>query len=154
MQGTTVASASNEVAELLKEALDRGHLIVLRTSPPHDGAKASRLVAIKQAFGLTLAQSRALMALLECKQVSRETMHAAVAPDGKPTSKPKIVDVVLGKVRAKLASHGIKIDTIYGFGFKLAAGGRDKIDRLLAEYNAEVTPTVPPPDLTPDDCAS
>ena len=132
--------------------MDRGHLVVLHASPPPDDSKTSLLITLNQLFKLSPTEGRALV----------ELMTQVRQPDGParrhvPRWHPgvggtAIIDVIINRLRGKLASHDIEISTVRGLGFKLAEGAHDKIDRLLAEYNAEPS-TVPFPDLTPDDCA-
>jgi DNA-binding phage protein len=144
MPKTTLAAASNEVADLLREAMDRGHLIVLHTAPSHDDAKTLRLIALNQLFKLSPAQGRALVQLMEQKQVTRAELHRAMAHDGNPTSQIKTIDVILSKMRAKLRPYGVEITTVHGLGFRLAEDARDKIHKLLAEHGAEIiTPAEP-----------
>src|SRR5262249_25099731 len=128
---------ANEVAELLNEAMRRGHLVVLRTSPPsHVDARTPLLLAINQLFQLSPAEGRALVELLEHKQVSRQALHVAMSAAGTPVSRIKIIDVVVSRMRRKLAPHGIEIVTVHGLGFGLAEGARDKIHQQLAEYDS------------------
>ena len=143
MPKATVASAPDEVAALLRAAADRGHLVILRTSPPQDDARTQFLLALNQLFGLTPAQSRALAALLEHNHVTRAEMHRAMARDNNPVSNIKTIDVIVGKMREKLRPFGVEVATIYGQGFRLAEGARDKINRLLAEYDAGLISTRP-----------
>jgi DNA-binding response OmpR family regulator len=129
-------SAASEVAELLNEAISRGHVVVLHTSSPsHVDARTPLLLALNHLFGLSPAESRALVKLMGHKQVSRQAMHAAMSPDGSPVSKIKTIDVVISQMRRKLAPHGLAIVTVHGLGFKLAEGAHDRIRRLLAEHN-------------------
>jgi DNA-binding response OmpR family regulator len=150
MPKTMAAAASNEVAKLLKEAADRGHLVILRAASMHDDARASLLMTLSQLFQLTAAQSRALMALLEHKQVSREAMHTAMAHDGNPTSQIKTIDVILSKMRAKLRPYGVEITTVHGLGFRLTEDAGDKINRLLAEHGAGIIMPAEPAAASPD----
>jgi DNA-binding winged helix-turn-helix (wHTH) protein len=134
----TVVSAAGEVAELLNEAAARGHLVIVRTSPPPDNARTPLLLTLNQIFQLSPAEGRALVALMEHGHVSRQAIHAAMSGDGNPVSKTKIIDVVVSRMRRKLAPHGLAIVTIYGLGFKLGEGAHDRIRRLLAEHNPEL----------------
>src|SRR5262245_40323542 len=131
MQKPAFASASNEIVELLQEAKSRGHLVILRASPPsHVDAKAPLLIALNRLFGLSPAEGRALAELMEHQHVSRQALHAAMAHDGTPVSQIKTVDVIVCKLRRKLAPHHIEIVTIWGLGFRLADGGYERIRKL------------------------
>jgi len=131
----TVVSAANEVAELLNEAAARGHLVIVHTSPPPDDARSPLLLALNQLFGLSPAEGRALIELMDHQHVSRQAIHAAISRDGNPVSKTKIIDVIISRIRRKLAPHDIAIITIYGLGFKLGDGAHDRIRKLLTEHN-------------------
>src|SRR5262245_30584003 len=131
---TKLATAVDAVAELLNQAAARGHLVIVRASPPPQvDTRTPLIMALNRLFGLTPTESRALIALLENKQVSREALHTATSHDGNPVSKIKTIDVSICKLRKKLTRHGIEVDTIYGLGFKLAEGARDRIYQQLAD---------------------
>jgi hypothetical protein len=148
MRKTAFTSAPNEVAELLKEAMGQGRLVILRTSTVPPNAEASLLAALNLLFKLTATEGRALVELMEHQHVSREALHAAMARDGNPISQLKTIDVVIHKLRKKLKPYGIDISTIWGSGFALAESGRDKIQKILAGFGedaaAAVTPSAEP----------
>lgn len=132
-------AAASEVAELLNEAMSRGHVVVLRASPPsHVDPRTPLLLALNHLFGLSPAESRALVELLGHQQVSRQAMHVAASADGTPVSRINVIDVIVYNMRRKLAPHDLKIVTVHGLGFKLVEGARDKIYKLLAKHNPEL----------------
>jgi hypothetical protein len=129
---TRLASAADEVVKLLTEAKEQGHLVILRTSPPsHVDVRTPLLMALNWLFNLSPAEGRALIELMQYGQVSREALHVAMSPDGTAVSNIKTIDVVVSRMRRKLASHGIKIVTVWGLGFKLAEGARNRIHQQL-----------------------
>jgi hypothetical protein len=131
-----VASVPNEIVELLKEAAAHGQLVVIRASPPsHVDVRTPLLCALGHLFGLTPAESRALVELMRHQHVSRKALHIASSPDGNPKSSIKVLDVIVHKVRKKLAPHDIKIVNIYGRGFGLADGAHERIRRLVAKHD-------------------
>jgi DNA-binding winged helix-turn-helix (wHTH) protein len=150
MPKTTLASAPNEIAKLLEEAAGRGHLVILQTAPPPDDARTRRLLTLNRLFGLTRAESRVFVEMLENNHISRETLGAAVFHDGGPIPKSKTLDVHISNLRAKLKPFGVELVTIRRLGFRLAEGAHDKINRLLAEHRAgsmtPAEPAAPPPD--------
>jgi len=118
------------------------------TAPPR--RSESSLVAVcSLLLKLTPAESRAFVKLLKHDFVSREELHAAVSHN----TESNIVDVTIYKLRKKLALHGIKIDTIWGQGFRLRENARDKIRKVLAEYGEEIVSAVTPPRPSPHDSA-
>ena len=120
MPKTTFASAPDEIAVLLREAL--AQLRTIRAAPPPDDTQTQLLIVFSQLFKLTAAQGRALAALMEHGQVSREAMHAAMADDGIPASNIKTVSVIIGTMRKKLEPFGIEVETVWGIEFRLAEG--------------------------------
>jgi DNA-binding response OmpR family regulator len=128
MQKTIV----NEVAELLKEAMSRGHLVVIRASPPsHVDARTPLLLTLNKLFGLSPAEGRTLLELMQHQHVGRVALHAAMSTEGTPMSKPRTIDVVVCKLRRKLVPHGIEIGTVYRLGYVLDAKSRDRLRELL-----------------------
>jgi hypothetical protein len=136
-----IASVADEVVGLLKEAAARGHLVILRTAPAaHVDVRTALLMALNWLFKLSPTEARALMQLMQHGQVSREALHAAMSPDGIPVSQIKGIDVVVCKMRKKLAPHGIEIETRWGQGFWLADGTRDRIRKILADAGLDPMP--------------
>jgi len=54
------------------------------------------------------------------------------------------VDVVVYRIRQKLARHGIGIVSIHGFGYRLSEGARGRTRKLLAAYGADIIDAVTP----------
>jgi DNA-binding response OmpR family regulator len=86
-------------------------------------------------FSLPHSEGQALATLMEQDLVSRKQMHAAVA--GSPKVDPRIIDVVVCKLRRKIRPHGIEISTARNQGFYLTPPSRAKIRKLLAEQTQE-----------------
>jgi hypothetical protein len=138
MQKPISTSAAHELVGLLKDAAARGQLVVVRTAPPPADARTPALLACSQLFGMSPGEGRALLELVKQGQASRETMHTAMSHDGKATSTRKTVDVVVSRMRRKLAPYGLEIVTVHGLGFKFGDGARDRIRRLIAEYDPKL----------------
>ena len=148
-------SDSNEVVALLKAAIAQGRVVLIPTSdrpaiqhhidraltaPPVRGSddETTFTVTCGLLFGLTHAEARTFVKLLKHDLVARTELHAAMSAVDNPTTRGKIIDVVVCRLRKKLGPYGIKIDTVRGFGFKLADDARDIIRKLLAEYGEDV----------------
>jgi hypothetical protein len=82
--------------------------------------------------------------LVKYDHATRQEIHSAMA-DGDPVTGNKIIDVVISRLRRKLAPHSIKIATIWGLGFRLAEDSRDRIRKLLAAYGADIVAAATPP---------
>jgi DNA-binding response OmpR family regulator len=127
------------------------------TAPPLRNNTESSLVATcSLLLNLTRAESRALVQLLKHEHVTREELHAAIAGDDDPVTVPKVVDVIVGRLRRKLTRRRIKIVTIREQGFRLDPAARDRIRKILAEYGADIVSAATPPvslnlkDIEPD----
>ena len=144
----TLAPTPSEIVELLKAAMDKGHTIILpapaaRVTSPDTGSSSALTSRLR--LGLTRAESRVLVWLLENEHVDKEQLHAAMAQDGDPATNIKIVGVLVHKLRKKLKPHGIEVATVWGTGYGLTADARDKLRKILAGYNAvDSKPDTPP----------
>src|SRR6516165_2428390 len=148
-------SDSNEVVALLKAAIAQGRVVLIPTSdrpaiqhhidraltaPPVRGSddETTFTVTCGLLFGLTHAEARTFVKLLKHDLVARAELHAAMAADDNPATESNILNVVVFRLRRKLSPYGIQIDTICGFGFKLADDARGTVRRLLAEYGEDI----------------
>jgi DNA-binding response OmpR family regulator len=134
------------LAGLLQEALDRGQLVVIRSvaSPPRN-TESPLVMTCSLRFGLTHAESRALVTLMQHEHVSKQALHAAISSDGSPVSQIKLVDVVVCHLRKKLKPHDITIGTLRGQGYTLDREARAKIKQITG-YNTEGVTTAPKTD--------
>ena len=136
MQKTAALPATTEAIELLTCALTQGHAITLSLATAPCVIRAPPLVTTCcLTFELTPSQARVLLALVEHGFVSKPDLHAAMS-DGRGTSKVKTVDVVVCKVRQKLAEDGVVIETVWGSGYKINEDARNKLRKLITEYDA------------------
>jgi hypothetical protein len=53
-------------------------------------------------------------------------------------SRINVIDVIIYNMRRKLAPHDLKIVAVHGLGFKLAEGARERIRKLLVEYDPKL----------------
>jgi DNA-binding response OmpR family regulator len=117
------------------------------TAPPLRRRNESSLVAIcSQLLALTPAESRVLVKLVKHEIVPREGLRAVM---GAAATGSTVVNVVVCRLRKKLAPHGIKIITAWGYGFRLPEDARDRIRKILSRYGEEIiSATTPPADAT------
>ena len=133
----------HEVSEPVAPARLLGQRRVDRalTAPPLRSNDESSLVAICcLLLKLAPIESRAFVKLVKHDHVTREELHAAISHD----TEIKIVDVVIYRLRRKLARHRIEIHTIRKLGYRLHKNARDKIRRILAGYGEEIISAVTP----------
>jgi len=142
---------ADDMRGLLHMALNSGRLIQLpaedwppeqrredRTStvPPHELGEDDTflLMKIARAFKTTRLEGNILMVILRRGFASRDRLHDAVEDNRgnpeNPTEK-KIVDVVVCKLRKKLAIHGIKLNTIHSTGYEMTDSDRQKAWALV-----------------------
>jgi DNA-binding response OmpR family regulator len=113
------------------------------TAPPL--RTESSLVAVCcQAFELTLNESRIFVTLLKQDHAIKAELRAALAPNGDPVPNIKAVGVTVHFLRKKLAPHGIEVVNIYGLGYRLAQGARDRTRKVLAGYGEDIVAAVTP----------
>ena len=79
---------------------------------------------LQRAFGLAPAEARVLAALADGREKSRTFLRAArYARPNQYDVDPKVLDVCVCTLRAKVKPFGIKIETIHSVGYVLTEGG-------------------------------
>jgi DNA-binding response OmpR family regulator len=137
------------IRELLATAVRAGRLIGLpredwppkvatdARTPQHKVAECDddeMVFNISRQMKFTRLESRIFLVLIRRGQASREQLHDAVeANRGYPdeTTQEKIVDVVVCKLRKKLAPHGLILSTVHGQGYEMADAHREKAWQLI-----------------------
>jgi DNA-binding response OmpR family regulator len=93
-----------------------------------------RRVQLKLAFGLTPSEATLLGVLMNSRVMSKDVALQAMADPGRDEyPDDKIVDVLISKMRAKLAPHGIEIQTAWREGHRLPPAARAALEAALAE---------------------
>jgi len=148
-----MSRSTDEVVALLKTAIGQGRVVLvpdslatrqhhidraLTAAPLRSNDETALVVTCGLLFKLTHAEARTFVKLLKHDLVARAELHAAMAADDNPTTESNILNVVVFRLRRKLSPYGIQIDTIRGFGFKLADDARGTVRRLLAEYGEDI----------------
>jgi len=102
-------------------------------------AAEDSLVAVAK---LTPSEARVVSTILKHGRTSKGRLYHAlygINPDA--GAEPKIIDVLVCKARQKLAPHDIKINTIWGHGYEMAAEDAAKL-RALASPVLALAPTL------------
>lgn len=145
------ATTMSEVYEVLYDAQALGHLIDLPKPdwPPRE-SKTARMPCIPlpdeaeltfactRTFKLTKLEVGFLIILLKQREVDKTRLHHVVEqqrasrqsqPDRHDETDPKMVDVIICKLRKKLKviDGALKIDTIWGGGYCIAAEMKPRI---------------------------
>lgn len=141
---------SSDVYELLRDARDQGTLIDLpKDDWPPGSNRSARAVftgtpleqeeALKCAcarfFKATPLEAAMLATMLRRDQITKEQLHTVVEQNrpthGQSPTDPKIVDVVICKLRKKLRPHNINVETMWGIGYMISPTDRDRSVQLL-----------------------
>lgn len=148
---------ADEVRERLQDAYDKGEIIAV---PRDDWPAGSRsndrrpdvvpldiesdemLLSITRTFKITPAMSRVFAALLRRPEMTKATLHLAVQREGREFTDPKIVDVMICKLRKVMPKYDIDIKTIWGRGYFIPA--ESKVLAFKQMKMAYVAPYLPP----------
>lgn len=84
---------------------------------PLDIESDEMLLSIARTFKITPAMSRVFAALLRRPEMTKATLHLAVQREGSDVTDPKIVDVMICKLRKVMPKYDIEIKTIWGRGY-------------------------------------
>jgi DNA-binding response OmpR family regulator len=92
------------------------------------------------AFGLTKQEDLALDYIMRHDYPTRERIYHACSQDGRINagSSPKIVDVLVSRIRNKLKKHGIRIETQWGVGYRMSNESKALVRRVAAAYQGQV----------------
>jgi hypothetical protein len=130
--------------EELQTAVDQGRTVVLIpgpakiTPPPPPPRKRDEMALIAVLcllFELRRGEGLMLAKLMACDYCTQAELHNAANCD--KTIAPSTMNVLICKLRKKLAVHNIEITTLYKLGYGLRRAAREKICRRIAEYDAE-----------------
>jgi hypothetical protein len=85
--------------------------------------------------GLTRSEAMVVSALVHHPMCTKSSLLFSMYGDGEHPE-PKIVDVFVCKVRAKLKSLDVTIETLWGIGYSMPRAGADKLRALAAADHA------------------
>lgn len=148
-----IAFPSADVYEVLNLAKSIGSIAQLPRADWPPGIKVQdRLPSIplpgdddlqfmcKKTFKLTGLEAGFLVVLLKHRQVEKSRLHNIVEqqrmtrqsqPNNQEATDPKMVDVMICKLRKKLKPHAIEIETLWGLGYLIAPKSRELAVSLL-----------------------
>jgi len=148
-----LAIPSEDLRETLAEAKDAGAIVDLpRDDWPPNMSRNQRvpglptlaavdddllLLNLVRLFKLTPQQALLLLVLLKRREVTRKQMHAAIESrrgGHKEETDKKIVDVVVCKLRKRLKTFGLEIETVWAWGYVMPTEHRKKALALLNDF--------------------
>jgi hypothetical protein len=94
---------------------------------------AEQLVLMTGCFGLTRTEALYLSTLMDGRLASKERLLAACHGD-ESEAEIKIVDVYVHKLRAKLNTRLVQIQTVRSQGYRMEPASIARVNRLLAEH--------------------
>lgn len=144
---------SDDLRLVLQEAMDRGCLLQLPNEDwPKGSARETRCPSVANlaslsdelldcyighVFNATRLEASVLIPLIKRPEVSREGLHQAIEdrrPSASDQTDPKMVDVVICKLRKKLKIHELLIATNWSRGYSMSAEHRKKAADMIMEY--------------------
>lgn len=150
---------SDVVRETLEFAIQIGGITEMpRDDWPPTARRADRLpsagvvpdddlmMGAQRALGLTRLEASFLVVLLKRNEADKATLHAVneqqrsfrgTRPNNTDPTDPKIVDVVICKLRKKLKPHNIIIQTLWGAGYFVAPEHRTIALALITSVQEE-----------------
>lgn len=90
-------------------------------------------------FKASPLEAAMLTLMLKRTEVTKQQLHLTIEENrlGKEQTDPKMVDVMICKLRKKLKLHDIEIETMWGIGYLISSAHRERaIQKLLAAYEA------------------
>jgi hypothetical protein len=141
---------SDQVYEALRDAITRGVIVEMpRDDWPAGSIRALRnpfsdtpfeqedalKIACARFFKATPLEAAMLVVLLKRNEVTKDQLHTVIEQnrrgEGREATDPKMVDVLICKLRKKLRVHEIEITTMWGMGYLITPEHRDLVVRML-----------------------
>lgn len=151
----SIKQPSEDVRLAIREAIDAGRIVEMPRDdwPPHL-RRAERLpsngqvhtdeqlaVYCRRMFSLTQLEATVLVPLLKRDEASKSSLHSAIQAGRSARchasveeTDPKMVDVVICKMRKKLRGHSIEIKTLWAKGYFIERATRRLVFEMLAAY--------------------
>jgi hypothetical protein len=142
----------DHVVEVLREALEAGTIIFMpKTDWPIGSTRDDRAplhlapaldpdtvtINVIQCFRLTKLEAALFLLLVKRREVTRDILHKATMQRRSPSADdtdPKIVDVMICKLRKKLIQFDLRIDTIWSCGYTMSPEHRIKAAKILEDW--------------------
>jgi DNA-binding NarL/FixJ family response regulator len=125
--------SSDSIREKLHQAQAAGQLVDLpKEDWPPGFPRDQRALQLSRMMtsnpeAIALAIQRTLMLTPTEVAIFITLLQNAHVPKERIDMPHKTVDVHIHNIRRRLAVHGVEIETLWGYGYQLAAGSRDRI---------------------------
>ena len=96
-----------------------------------EGLAAER-APLANLYGLSNSEQRILMGLIKRGSMTTEQLTRWLYPDPDKTPASNVISVLVWRMRKKMAEHGVRIEVIYGQGYKLTP---DSIEQVRADMD-------------------
>jgi hypothetical protein len=119
---------SDYLYDMLREEIGRGNLVELPQDDWQAGSKRGNRVQAElsgdedelkikciRCFKLTPLEASVFVLILKREHITKDQIHANIS-HGKDTD-PKMIDVVMCKLRKKLKAHGLTVQTLWATGY-------------------------------------
>jgi two-component system cell cycle response regulator CtrA len=127
-----------EVLEADNDAL-RARVAALEAEVAKLSASAEVVVMTPiKAFGLTPTEGKVFARIAATGFATKQDIYATICAGQKTHPEPKVVDVYVHKVRAKVERFDIVIETAHGRGYSIGPDSRAKIAAMQAGTDVAV----------------
>lgn len=147
----TLTTPSADIYELLREAIDQGTILEMpRDEWPQGSVRSTRTLfigsplekdedlrlACASFFKASPLEAAMLALMLRRDTVTKSQLHTVIEntranPQGKEVTDIKMVDVLICKLRKKLKTHDLYIETMWGHGYAIGKAHRETAVALL-----------------------
>lgn len=102
--------------------------------------ESSLILSLQRIFKLTKLEASFMLVFLKRDEADKDTLHYVIEtqralrksrPNHSETTDPKMVDVIICKLRGKFRPHKVEICTLWGTGYYLTEASRTIIEDLL-----------------------
>jgi hypothetical protein len=142
---------STDIYQALRTAVAQGFILEMpRDDWPPGSKRADRLAlagtpleneedlkcACTRYFKTSPLEAAMLGLMLKRDEVTKVQLHAVIEanrPPGKEITEIKMVDVMICKLRKKLAVHAVSIATMWGVGYFISRADREKAIKVLLD---------------------
>jgi two-component system cell cycle response regulator CtrA len=146
-----IGTPSNDVYFILRDALAAGTIVEMpRDDWPVGTARSARVVfngtilekdedlkiACARFFKASPLEAAMLTLMLRRDHVTKNQLHSVIETNrangqGKEATDPKMVDVLICKLRKKIKPHDIFIETMWGMGYTISKQCREHAVQVL-----------------------